>query len=133
MVIFFLLVLLFLHQFQDGQFQRMWWAQDGAPVHQIIIDRYKVNNVFQNRLVALFSDNEWPPRSPDLSVLWGHIKSRVNSSPPPFLNELSRQIIAEIDNLKENPNFVRNAVRAMKTRARICIQRSGRHMERVVL
>lgn len=58
MAIFFLLVLLFSHQFQDGQFQKMCWAQDGAPVHQIIIDRLRVNNVFQNRLVALFSDNE---------------------------------------------------------------------------
>ena len=35
--------------------------------HRIIV-RHRVDRVFQNRVVAVFRDNEWPPRSPDLTA-----------------------------------------------------------------
>lgn len=87
-----LLVILFPHQFQDVQFQRLWWAQRSVPAHQIIIVRHRVNHVFQNRVVILFSDNEWPPRSPDF-FLGVYIKCRNYSSPPPTLKANNCRIL----------------------------------------
>ena len=52
MEIFTLLVILFPHQFQDGQFQRLRWAHNCAPAHQRIIVRHRVNHVFQTSVVV---------------------------------------------------------------------------------
>ena len=128
----FPLLVLFPYQFEDGQFQRLCWTIDGAPTHQRIIVRNTVNHVFQNRVIVLFSDTKWPPRSPDATsydfFLWWYILSQFYSGPPQNLNKLKRQINAESDNLKENLYFVKNAARSMGTQVRICIQRNERHV-----
>ena len=109
-------VLFFSHHFQDGEFQRLYWAQDSALTYQRIIVRHKVNHILQNRVVALFRDNEWSPRSPDF-LLWRNINDRVYSSTTPNLNELRRQI-TEFDNywFLTKLDFLRNTVRAVGTR-----------------
>ena len=114
MEIFPFLVLFFSHHFQDGEFQRLYWAQDSALTYQRIIVRYGVSHVLQNRVVALFRDNEWWPRSPDF-LLWRNINDRVYSSTTPNLNKLRRQII---DNswFLTKLDFLRNVVMAVGTR-----------------
>ena len=44
--------------------QRLWWAQDGAPAHQLIAVRNRPFEIFQNRVIALHLLVEWPLRSP---------------------------------------------------------------------
>ena len=47
-----------------------------------------------------YSDLEWPPRSPDLTVpdfiLWGYSESEVYASKPKTIDELKCDIRAEI-------------------------------------
>ena len=48
--------------------------------------RQRLAQVFGNRVVALYHDVEWPPRSVDLTpfdlFLWSYLKSRVFATPP---------------------------------------------------
>ena len=119
-------------EFND-RFDRLWWAQDGAPAHRRIIVREFLAEVFNNRVIGLGHEHEWPPRSPDLTpcdyFLWGYVKSKVFISPPSNLNDLRNKIIAVFAQLKQNQQFIINAVLAMKKRARVCVRRNGEHVE----
>ena len=88
----FPLLVLFPHQFQGGQFQRLMgtgWCTRATEL------RRTVNCVFQSSIVAPSSDTEWPPRSSVLMCdffLWGYIKSR----PPPNLNKLGGKYLQSL-------------------------------------
>lgn len=117
----------------NGQFRRLWWAQDGAPAHRMRQVTVRLRQLFGNRVVALNHPTEWPPRSPDLTpldfFLWGYLKNRVYTTPPADLNDLQQRIIQEVNVLKQNRPMVRRAVWAMLHRAQLCIQRNGGHVE----
>jgi hypothetical protein len=48
------LIELFNNQYQDGHFQRLWWAQDGAPAHQLIAVRERLSEMFADRVIILY-------------------------------------------------------------------------------
>ena len=62
-------------QFDNDHFRRLWWAQDGAPPYTLVMVRNLLVEMFQDRVIALHHDSEWPARSPDLTpcdfFLWG--------------------------------------------------------------
>ena len=70
---------------------------DGAPAHRRIIVRDRLNEVFNNRVIALGHETEWPHRSPDLTpydfFLWGYIKNKVFTTPPRNPNDLRNGMI----------------------------------------
>ena len=82
----------FRDQYLDGVFQKLWWAQDGAPAHRLIAVRNLLNEAFVNRVIVLKHDVEWPPRSSDLTqcsfFLWGYLKNKVFTTPPANLATL---------------------------------------------
>ena len=88
---------------QRGVFRRLWQAQDGAPAHRLVAVRNRLAEVFGHRVIALYHDVEWPPRSPDLTCcdffLWGYLKSKVFITPPPDIATLRQRIIDEFDAL----------------------------------
>ena len=51
--------------------------------------------MFANRVVALYHDVEWPPRSPDMTpcdfLLWGYLKLQVFVTPPRDMQDLRNQ------------------------------------------
>ena len=114
---------------------QLWWFQDGAPAHRLRAVRDFLINTFGHRLVALGTGVEWPARSPDLTpldfFLWGYLKSRVYATPPQNLADLRLRITNEINNLRNNPQFVTNSIQEMRRRAVLCIQQNGRHVEGV--
>ena len=57
----------FANQFGDGQFSRLWWAQDGAPAHNSVVVSEWMHEFFGEKVIALRHPREWPPRSPDLT------------------------------------------------------------------
>ena len=85
------------------------------------------------RVVALGHDLEWPPRSPDLTLcdffLWGYLKNKVFSTPRQDIDVLCQRITDTFNELRQQPDFVRRAVRTMLRRAEICTARNGRHVE----
>ena len=116
-----------------GVFRRLWWAQDGAPAHRLIAVRNRLAEVFGHRVIAINHDVEWPPRSPDLTCcdffLWGHLKRKVFTTPPPDIATLRQRITNEFAVLRQNPQKIRNGVRDMERRANLCVERNGGHVE----
>jgi len=102
-------------------FQRVWWAQDGAPPHKRRMVTERLTELFDTRVIALHGPLEWPPRSPNLTpldfFLWGHLKSKVFVSPPADLDDLVGRITAEINTLNQNRAMIRRAVSNMLRRA----------------
>ena len=127
---------LFNNQFHEGHFLRLWWAQDGAPAHQLIAVRNRLLDIFQQRVIALHLPVEWPPRSPDLTpcdyFLWGFLKDKVCRTPPQDINDLRERIRNEANLLRESPALVRRVVLEMRRRANLCELRNGGHVEKIV-
>ena len=75
-------------QFDNDHFRHLWWAQDGAPPHTLVMVR--------NLLVEMFEDCVIAPRSPDLTpcdfFLWGYMKNKVFSTPPATVEVLRERI-----------------------------------------
>ena len=109
-------------------FNRLWWAQDGAGPH-----RYLLREIFEERIIALDMATEWPPRSPDLTpcdfFLGGYLKNQVFTMPPPNLEALRLRIEVNVDILKGRPDIITRSFRSMQRRVNTCIERDGRHVE----
>lgn len=111
----------------------LWWFQDGAPAHRYGAVTARLNAVFENRLVALGTHVEWPPRSPDLTPLdffvWGYIKGKVYVTPPNNIQDLRQRILHAFHELSQNRNIISNSIREMRRRVAVCIQNNGQHVE----
>ena len=116
-----------------GAFRNLWWVQDGAPAHRLVAVRERLRELFGQRVIALYHNVEWSPRSPDLTpcdfFLWGYLKSKVYTSPPVDLADLQYRISNEVDALRNSPATIRRVVQAMLQRCQLCIVRDGGHVE----
>ena len=96
------------------RFERLWFMQDGAPCHRTINAKNFLKDTFGNRVIGVGHGVEWPPRSPDLTAcdlfLWDYLKGLIYKTPPTVLDDLRNRIIRSVNNLKENPRIVRNAI-----------------------
>ena len=76
---------------------------------------------------------EWPPRSPDLTpcdfFLWGYIKNKVFTTPPENIDVLRQRIIEEFNDLRQQPEMIRNVMRGMQRRTILCVEPNGGHVE----
>ena len=92
-----------------------------------------LDELFDNRVIGLGHQVEWPPRSPDLTpcdfFLWGYLKSKVFISPPDSLDDLRQRITNEFTNLRQKPHIIQSAMRSMARRVYLCIENEGRHVE----
>ena len=61
--------------------------------------------------------------------MWGYLKNKVFSTPPQNIDELRQKIIDEFTALRQQPDFIRNAVRGMHRRTTLCVARNGGHVE----
>ena len=61
--------------------------------------------------------------------LWGHLKGQVFQSPPRDINDLRARIVAAVETLRGQRGVIRNAMRTMRTRAEVCVERNGGHVE----
>ena len=120
-------------QFVNGRFQRLWWAQDGAPPHRSTEITDWLAEIFRDHVIALHHDPEWPPRSPDLTpcdyFLWGYVKSKVFVSPPDSIDDLKNRISQTFTDLKASRVLIRRAVRDMIRRVNLCFERDRCHVE----
>ena len=109
-------------------FDGIWWFQDGAPAHRSREIRNLLRQKFEDRVVSLHNDVEWPPRSPDLTpldfFLWGYLKQKVFITPPANLPELRMRIVNEVNDLCHHSVF-----QAMRTKVQKCIAKNGSHIE----
>ena len=112
------------NQFQEGHFQRLWCAQDGAPAHQLIAVRNRLLEIFKNPVIALHFPVEWPPRSPDLTpcdyFFWGYLKDKVYRTPPQNINDLRNKIQNEANLLQQDAALLRRVFLDMRKSGLVC-------------
>lgn len=84
--------------------QEIWFQQDGATSHTARDTLTMLREQFRGRILSRNGDQNWPPRSCDLTpldfFLWGHIKARVYENKPQNIPELKEEIwekLAELD------------------------------------
>ena len=57
------------------------------PPHRIREVFQRLEEIFDDRIISIHRNHEWPPRSPYLTLceffLWGHLKGKVLSARPP--------------------------------------------------
>ena len=112
-----------------GAFRHIWWPQDGAPAHRVVAVQERLRQLFDNRIIALGHNVEWPPRSPDLTPC--DLFTKVFTNPPNDLNDLRNRIQQEVEMQRNNPQTVRKAVQGMLSRSQLCLEREGGHVEGV--
>ena len=123
----------FSDQLTNKHFERLMWAQDGAPSHRFHMVSNLLNDMFDNRVIGLGYQVECPPWSPDLTpcdfFLWGYLKSKVFVSPPDSVDDLRHRIQNEFENLRQKPHIIKRAMHSMARRVYLCTENDGRHVE----
>lgn len=76
--------------------ENLWFQQDGATCHTSRDTIALLREKFPERLISLRGDQNYPPRSCDLTpcdfFLWGYTKSQVYENKPRNLAELKQEI-----------------------------------------
>ena len=57
--------------------------------------------------------------------MWGYLKNKVFSTPPQNIDELRQKIIDEFTALRQQPDFIRNAVRGMTGEPHFVLRETG--------
>lgn len=114
----------------------IWFQQDGAPAHTATETKAVLYEHFQERVISLGCENEWPPRSPDLTpcdfYLWGAVQDLVYESGKSFTNlaDLSNALIRAFNLLREQKMAdVMTAVSAVPQRMQECIALAGSQLQ----
>ncbi|CAI6366855.1 unnamed protein product [Macrosiphum euphorbiae] len=85
---------------------------------------------FEGRLISRCGDQNWPPRSCDLTpmdfFLWGYVKAHVYENKPRTIEELKeeiRRVIGELD-----PEMCQQVISNFVIRTKACQRSRGVHM-----
>lgn len=117
--------------------RNIWLQQDGAPPHWGLEARAAVQRLFQNRWIGRQGRGDvgvpWPPRSPDLApcdfFLWGRVKELVYEVEIRDAQQLRRRIFQAFNRVRNEQETIINAVRSVRRRLQLCIQRDGGYIE----
>jgi len=110
------------------------WQQDGAPAHNTLAVRAYLNKMYgDNNWFGTHSPIiQWPPRSPDLSVLdfffWGHLKNEVYKEKCNSVEEL-KQRIRDCCNKIENLILKKTTSSEVLKRLHFCLTEDGKQFE----
>lgn len=111
--------------------QGMWFQQDGCPAHTSLVARAKLNVMFPGRWIGKFGPVNYPPRSPDLTVLdyylWGRIKEIVYNDRPTTRDDMKERIRTAMASLEAAE--IRRAVDSFQNRITVCAAQNGAHLE----
>lgn len=114
----------------------MYYQHDGAPAHFGRNVRDWLDENFAGRWIGRGGPIAWPPRSPDLNPLdyhfWGHLNNLVYATEVNTLEELRHRIELADNQIRGNQFEILRASRAIRRRARICIQQNGNHFEQLL-
>lgn len=109
----------------------MWFQQDGCPAHTSVIARQQLNRIFRGQWIGKYGPHNWPPRSPDLTILdfylWGRIKDLVYRERPTTSEDMKNRIREAIQSL--DPVEIRRATDDFQRRITACIHARGGHFE----
>ncbi|XP_026825353.1 uncharacterized protein LOC113562003 [Ooceraea biroi] len=109
----------------------MWFQQDGCPSHTSRVVRTILNAMFPNKWIGKYGPINYPPRSPDLTVLdyyfWGRIKDLVYHERPTIRDNMILRISEAIRSL--GADEILRATNSFQRRVDMCIAENGAHFE----
>jgi hypothetical protein len=111
---------------------RMWHMHDGALAHFSCALRDVLNNTYHDRWIRRGGPTVWPPRSPDLNPLWGHLKTLVYAAPVDNEEALHRRIVDACQTIPNCPSIFERMRRSMMRRVEACIESHGGHFEHLL-
>lgn len=124
----------FFNEIRDIDVRNIWFQQDGATFHTAHRTIELLREKFPGRLLSKGGDQNWPPRSCDLTpldfFLFGYLKSRVYANNPQTLQQLKdniRRAIAEI-----SPDMCRKVIENFQKRIQWCKKARGGHMADII-
>lgn len=124
----------FLPQLDDIDVANMWFQQDGATCHTARETLQLLHETFPGRVLSRFGDQNWPPRSCDLTpldfFLWGYLKSQVYVNKPTTTRALKEEIQRCINEIQ--PHLCRTVMENFDKRVRMCMQSRGGHLPDVL-
>lgn len=113
-----------------------WIQMDGCPAHNGREVRGWLDIHYPGRWIGRFGPTRWPARSPDLTPLdfyiWGRMKSLVYQDSIDTKAELIERIMACWEEMQQNTQEIRAAVRSTLHRARLCVEENGQHFEHLL-
>jgi hypothetical protein len=119
----------------DGMhMEDMWFQLDGATCHTACETNELLQENFPGRVISRNGNQNWPPRSCDLTACeffhWGFVKSHVYANKPQTIPEIKaeiRHVIGEIE-----PQLCANVMESFVKRARMCQQCLGGNLLDIV-
>lgn len=113
---------------QVSNFQKYYFAQDGATPHTANIVQKYLKSKFSNRFI---DKEKWPPRSPDLNpcdfFLWGYLKARVYNPIPDSIDTLKINIEREFKKISKEK--LKSVFDDFYKRLDLLESRNGAHVE----
>jgi hypothetical protein len=101
---------------------RMWYMHDGASAHCSRAARGVLNNTYDDRGIGTGGTNAWPPRSPDLNPLWGHVKALVCAAPVDNEEALHHRIVDACQTIRNYRGVFERMRLCMMRRVDACIE-----------
>jgi len=112
------------------------FQHDGAPAHFGRNVRQWMDINFAENWIGRGGPINWPPRSSDLTsvdyYLWGHLNELVYAVEINTREELIQRINWAVNEIRGNPFSILRATRAIRRRARLCLQQNGNHFEHLL-
>lgn len=107
---------------------------DGCPAHTAEQITEHLDGEFGDFWIGTNGPWRWPPRSPDMTpvdfFLWGYIKNYAYRTPNiPTREEVWQRIQEAFQQLRANPQLVRNATNDVTRRMNFVIRAHGQHIE----
>jgi hypothetical protein len=112
----------------------MWFQHDCATCHNVRKTTEFLREKFPGRVILHNGDQNWPPRSCNLTpcnfFLWGFVKSHVYANKPQIIPELKAEIQHVIGEIELQ--LCRNVIENFVKRARVCQQSCEGHLSDTV-
>lgn len=126
-----------LRNFLDGELDNLpldyrrsfYFQQDGCPEHYAATVRQWLNHTFPGHWIGRQGPVQWPPRSPDLTLmdffLWGRLKQIVYRTP--LINATTDQLKDAIRDAVASISLheVRKSFDELLVRLKACVQQGG--------
>ena len=103
---------------------QMYFQHDGAPPHYTRHVREFLNESFPNRWLGRGGPVAWPPRSPDLTLVY---ETKVDSRAA-----LRCRVSAAAQHIRNHPHNISSATESLFIHAENCIATGGGHFEQVL-
>lgn len=111
-----------------------YYQHDGAPPHYSLLARDWLNEHLPGRWIGRRGPQEWPPRSPDLTILdfwlWSYVKEKVYRNCCRTNDELKQAIAAALTSVPLE--MIQNSYKNFYHRCSLCVQEYGAHIEQLL-